>query len=681
MRFKNTLPRFNTIDLPNFIEHLQVLLAQNKAEIDRILTQSLYTWENLMTPLDDIADRLHQFFAPLAHLNAVRNHEKIRTCYTACLPILTAYESALGQNKALYEAVSSLKRQEIHSTLTDPQKKVLEDLLLDFTLSGVALNTQEKQRFTEIEQSSSDLANQFENNLLDATDGWTKHIVDVEQLKGIPEHAIVQAAKLASDQAKTGWILTLEQPCYIAVSSYAENSALREEMYYAYITRASELWPEKKQWDNTPLIEEILKLKHEQAHLLGYRNYAELSLAKKMAKTTEEVLSFLYDLADQTLPQAKEEFAELQAFGREEMGLSPLEPWDLAFVSEKKRQKQYAISQEELRPYFPQPKVLAGMFEVVHKLYGLTVQKMEGIEVWDPNVLFYNVYDDEAILRGQIYCDLYARPQKRGGAWMDDCISRRRLVNGDLQIPVAYLICNFVSPTGELPALFSHEEVTTLFHEFGHCLHHVLTKVDEPSVSGTRGVEWDAVELPSQFFENWCWEKEALHLFSGHYQTDAPLPEALFDKLWKARNFQSGLQMMRQLELSLFDFRIHAEYDPTQGGRVQEILDAIRKSYCVTPVSAYNRFAQSFSHIFAGAYAAGYYSYKWAEVLSSDAFSKFEERGIFDLKTGKEFLHMILEKGGSRPAIESFIAFRGRAPRIESLLRHTGIGTHTEEGR
>ena len=494
----------------------------------------------------------------------------------------------------------------------------------------------------------------------------------MQELAGLPAGALGLMAQTAKQRNMEGWVLTLEFPSYIPVITYADNRDLRREMYEAYVTRASDAGPHAGRWDNTPVMEKILALRHESAQLLGFNNYAEFSIAPKMAQSTEQVLGFLTDLAERSLALAKNELEEVRAFAREYHRQNELEAWDIGYYSEKLRQHRYAISKEDLKPYFPEQRVVTGMFQVVNRLYGLDIRELANVEVWHPSVRFFEICDAEGKLRGQFYLDLYARPNKRGGAWMDECISRKFDAK-KTQTPVAYLTCNFSPPVGDDPALFTHDEVLTLFHEFGHGLHHMLTKVDYPSVAGISGVPWDAVELPSQFMENWCWQREALDLIAGHYQSGAPLPEDLFHKMLAAKNFQVGMQMVRQLEFSLFDFRLHLEYDPASGPRVYETLNRVRDQVAVMKPPSFNRFPHSFSHIFAGGYAAGYYSYKWAEVLSSDAFAAFEEKGIFDRETGLRFLSTVLEQGGSREPMELFVAFRGREPTIDALLRHSGI--------
>lgn len=666
----HSLPQFNTIDINTFVKRLDALLQTNLQQITSLLTQhSNFTWNNLMQPLDDMDDTLERFWSPLAHLHAVVNSPLLRDCYQACLPKLSAYEAAIGHNQSLYNAINSIDK----STLDQAQQKILEDTLRDFELSGVALSADNKHRFEAIQARLSELSNQFENNVLDAGQDYQLHIIESTRLQGLPEHALHSARELATEKGLSGWLLNLEIPSYLAVVTYADDRALREEIYKAFVTRASDQGPTAGKYNNTSVMDEMLALRHEKARLLGFANYAELSLATKMAKSTEQVLDFLSDLTNRGHNQAEKEFDRLQLFAKEEYHIDKVEPWDIAYLSEKKMQSRYAISQEELRPFFPLPKVMEGLFTIINKLYGMTVEQVMDVDTWHADVTCYRVSDHKNKVRGYLYADLFARQDKRGGAWMDSCQTRRQLDDGSIQLPIATLTCNFAKPVANKPPTLSHDEVLTLFHEFGHCLHHVLTQVDYLGASGIHGVEWDAVELPSQFFENWCWEEEALQLLTAHVDNGQTLPKELFDKMMAARNFQSAMAMMRQLEFSLFDFRIHREFQQQKTDFIARTLADVRKQTTVVPIAPYNRFQHSFSHIFGGGYAAGYYSYKWAEVLSSDAFSRFEEEGIFNAQTGRDFLHQILEVGGSRKASDAFMAFRGREAKIDALLKHNGI--------
>jgi oligopeptidase A len=670
---QHVLPAFSAIK-PEFVEPaLNQVLDHAKLFIDDLLIKiEKPTWQSLAVPMEELDASIDQVWSPVSHLNSVMNSDELRVAYNACLPKLSEFGTELGQNEHLYKAYKTLAASDAYDDLDAAQKKVIDNALRDFRLSGVELSQQDRDRFKTISQSLTELTAKFEENLLDATHAWKKHITDDSLLAGLPDSTKAMAAQFAQRDEKEGWLFTLDFPLYMPVMSYADDRDFREEMYTAFATKASDQGPNAGQWDNTQIMSDILKLRHELAELIGFKNHAERSLATKMAQSPEQVLDFLNDLAARSRPIAEKEFEELKEFANETAGMSELEAWDVTYFAEKLRQQRYSISQEELKPYFPEDKVVAGLFAVVNRLYGLDIKERTDVDVWHKDVRFFDIFDGEGDLRGQFYLDLYARNHKRGGAWMDECLVRRQTETG-IQTPVAFLTCNFSEPVGDKPALFAHDEVTTLFHEFGHGLHHMLTKIHYAGVSGINGVPWDAVELPSQFMENWAWEREALDLISGHYETGEVLPQDLFDKMIAARNFQSAMIMVRQLEFSLFDFRLHLEFDPTQDKQVEKILAEVRDQVAVVKPPQFNRFAHSFSHIFAGGYAAGYYSYKWAEVLSADAFSKFEEKGIFDRNTGLEFLQSILEQGGSREPMDLFIEFRGRKPEIDALLRHTGI--------
>ncbi len=667
------LPLFASIVPADIEPAIDQLLKDNRAAILSLLNNNqTVSWENTLQPTEDLDDRLNRAWSPASHLHAVADNDELRQAYNACLPKLSDYATEMGQNKNLYLAYKSVSESEDYASLTDAQKKIIENALREFRLSGVELDDDKQQEYKKIKQELSLLQTRFEENLLDATQAWTRHVTDRNNLNGIPESALALATQKATSEDKEGWIFTLEYPSYMPVMQYADNSALREEMYIAYITRASNQGPDAEQWDNSEIMNDILDLRYRQAQLLGYKSYAHYSLARKMANDTNEVLDFLNDLASRSKGMAEQELKELQEFAKSEFNQETLEAWDMAYYAEKLRQHKYALSQEELRPYFPAPQVIDGLFTVVNRLYGIDVKERETVEVWHKDVRFFDIFDSTGSLRGGFYIDLYARSGKRGGAWMDECIVRKK-TGFDTQAPVAYITCNFTPPVGDDPALLTHDEVITLFHEFGHGLHHMLTLVDYPSISGINGVPWDAVELPSQFMENWCWEREALDLIARHYQTGDLISDDIFEKMIAARNFQTGMHMVRQLELSLFDFRLHLEYDSKSPLNIQSLLDEVRQQVAVVRPPDYNRFQHSFSHIFAGGYAAGYYSYKWAEVLSADAFSKFEENGIFNKSTGNEFLHSILEQGGVKEPMEMFINFRGRKPSIDALLKHSGI--------
>ena len=676
----NPLLSNNTI-LPLFSkikpEHIEPAITQLLEEARTVVKKHLqatteYTWENLIEPLENAEDKLNKAWSPVSHMNAVVNTDELRLAYNACLPKLSDYSTEMGQNEQLFNAYKVIADSNEFATLDSVQKKIIQNALRDFRLSGVDLDNEKKQRYKEISQELSRLASNYEENLMDATNAWSKVIRNEQDLAGLPPSALAQAKQTAESQDQDGWMITLQFPSYQAIMTYADDRELRREHYEAYATRASDQASDNEQWDNSLLMEQILALRHEKAQLLGFENYAELSLATKMAKKPEEVMNFLEDLADKSWRQARKDFADLQSFAKQYHGINNLQSWDLTYYSEKMRQHFYQLSQEEVKAYFPITRVLPGLFAVVEKLYGLQISEISDFDSWHPDVRFFQIHDEFGVLRGKFYFDLYARTKKRGGAWMDDCVGRKK-INDLIQTPIAYLTCNFTPPTSTEPSLLSHDDVTTLFHEFGHGLQHMLTKIDYLGVSGINGVEWDAVELPSQFMENWCWEQEALALISGHYQTGEPLPDTLFNKMLAAKNFQAGMMTVRQLEFSLFDFRIHKDYDPEKGARIYPILEQVRAQVAVINPPKFNRFAHSFSHIFAGGYAAGYYSYKWAEVLSSDAFSLFEEKGIFNQETGKLFLTTILETGGSEDAMALFIKFRGRKPTIDALLKHNGI--------
>lgn len=669
------LPPFSQIKPEHVKPAVEHAIADCKKRVETVLAHDENpTWDNLIAPLEEVNDRLGRIWSPVSHLNSVLNSEELRQAYESCLPMLSEYSTWVGQHEGLFEAYQNLAKRDNFKKLSLAQQKDVNNTLRDFRLSGIALEAGQKARFGEIKARLSDLSSRFANQVLDATQAWIKHITDEAQLAGLPESARAAAKAQAEARQLEGWVFTLDIPSYLPIMMYADDASLREELYQAYSTRASDQGPNAGEFDNTAVIEETLALKQELAELLGYENYAQLSLATKMAETEQQVLDFLDQLAERSYPQGKTELAELKAFAEQEYGISELNAWDVSYYGEKLKQHKYTISDEELRPYFPANKVVQGLFETVKRLFGVKVTERFGVEVWHPDVRFFDIYGEDGELRGSFYLDLYARANKRGGAWMDDCMGRRYREDGSLQKPVAYLTCNFNGPVGDDPALFTHNEVETLFHEFGHGIHHMLTKVEVAGVAGINGVAWDAVELPSQFLENWCWQPEALAFISGHYQTGEPLPADLLERMLAARNFHSALMMLRQLEFSLFDFRLHMATDAAAPGRVQAILDSVRDKVSVLPPPSFNRFQHGFSHIFAGGYAAGYYSYKWAEVLSSDAFSRFEEEGIFSEKTGRDFLHAILEQGGSKEPMELFKQFRGREPKIDALLRHSGIG-------
>ncbi|MCP5158823.1 MAG: oligopeptidase A [Gammaproteobacteria bacterium] len=674
-------PLLTAADLPSYTaiqpEHIEpaidAQLAANRADLERLLAANAEpTWANLIQPLEELDDRLNKTWSPVKHLHAVLDSEALRAAYNTCLPKLSAYYTEFGQHEGLYLAYQHIADGPEYDRLDATQCKVIDDALRDFKLSGITLPPHQRERYKAIMQELAQLGAQFSQNVLDATQAWTKHLTDEAQLAGLPESARASARQTAQQRGLVGWLLTLELPSYLPVLNYADDRELRREMYEAYSTRASDQGPVAGQWDNGPVMERILGLRHELAQLLDFDDYAEYSLATKMADTPRQVLDFLYGLAQRAASQAQRELDELREFTQAQFGVEELETLDIGYYSEKLRQHRYQLSQEELRPYFPITHVLSGLFTVAEKLFGISIRPVTGVEVWHPDVQVHEIVDAQGGVQGRFYLDLYTRSHKRGGAWMDGCLARRRL--GDtVRPPAAYLVCNFTPPVGADPALLTHHEVLTMFHEFGHGLHHLLTTVDYLPVTGIHGVEWDAVELPSQFLENWCWSREALDLLARHYRTGEPLPEVLYRRMLAAKHFQAGMLLVRQLEFALFDFRLHREYDPARGGRVLEVLHEVRQQVAVLIPPTWNRFPNAFTHIFSGGYAAGYYSYKWAEVLSADAFSAFEEKGIFDAATGAHFRKSILERGGSRPALANFVEFRGREPIIEPLLQLSGI--------
>ncbi|WP_070962665.1 oligopeptidase A [Vibrio sonorensis] len=668
------LPPFSEIKPEHVKPAVEQAISACREKIEQVLKENVSpTWESVIAPIEEVDDRLSRLWSPVSHMNSVVNSDELREAYESCLPTLSEYGTWVGQHKGLFEAYKGIKESSEYKALTQAQKKTITDSLRDFELSGIALPADEQHRYGEISKRMSELSSKFSNNVLDATMGWSKHIADEKELAGMPESALAAAKAAAEAKELEGYLLTLDIPSYLPVMTYCDNQELRKELYEAYVTRASDRGPNAGKWDNTEIINEQLKLRYEIARMLGFNSFSEKSLATKMAENPSQVLGFLNDLAEKVRSQGKCEVEDLRQFAKAEFGVEELNLWDIPYYSEKQKQHLFEISDEELRPYFPEEKAVSGLFEVLNRVFGMTVKEREGVNTWHESVRFFDIFDSEKTLRGSFYLDLYAREHKRGGAWMDECRVRRINVSGELQTPVAYLTCNFNKPVGDKPALFTHDEVVTLFHEFGHGIHHMLTQVETGSVSGINGVPWDAVELPSQFLENWCWEEQALAFISGHYETGEALPKSMLEKMLAAKNFQSAMFILRQLEFGLFDFTLHTEYDPETGPRVLETLAEVKAKVAVLPGLEWTRFSHSFSHIFAGGYCAGYYSYLWAEVLSSDAFSRFEEEGIFNTDTGKSFLNNILEMGGSEEPMELFKRFRGRAPEIDALLRHSGI--------
>ncbi len=671
---QHELPPFSSIEPLHVEPAIRQLIERNQHGIDELLASNeRYNWDNLLQPIEDMEDELSKAWSPVSHLNSVRNNDELREAYNACLPLLSEYSTWMGQHSALCAAYQQIADREDFSSLSAAQGKTIENALRDFRLAGVSLPPEKKQEYGELRKRLSDRGSKFGENVLDATNAWSR-LATLEQLGGLPETALASARQAAEQAGKDdGYLINLNFPSYSPVLSYCDNRELRKEVYSANCTRASDQGPHAGQWDNAAIIQETLDLRLQLAQLLGFDNYAELSLATKMADSPERVMQFLQQLAEHSRAQAQSEWQELLTFAHQQAGESALEAWDVSYYSEKLRQQRYQVSQEDIRPYLPADRVLPGLFQVVQRLYGLTVNEVEHFDSYHDDVRLFDLLQDGEVI-ARFYLDLYARAHKRGGAWMDDCRVRRQCA-GKIQVPVAYLVCNFTPPVGDAPALLTHTEMTTLFHEFGHGLHHMLTSQSVAAVSGINGVPWDAVELPSQFLENWCWERQALAFISGHHETGEPLPQELLDRMLAARNFQSAMALARQLEFSLFDFRLHLEWNSGSFTSAQELLEQVREQVAVNPPPAFNRFQNAFSHIFSGGYAAGYYSYKWAEVLSADAFSRFEEEGIFNERTGADFRSAVLEAGGSQEPMELFVAFRGREPSIEPLLRHCGIAS------
>tara|TARA_R100001377_G_scaffold80876_1_gene60039 strand:+ start:607 stop:2658 length:2052 start_codon:yes stop_codon:yes gene_type:complete len=678
----NPLLQFD--EMPNFpeigAEHIEpavtAVLSQNKEALIALLgsdaNKANPDWDSLMTPLEELEDNLGKVWSTASHLNAVTNTAPIRAAYNKCQPLITQYYTELGQNRALFECVQALEARAQQLKLTGTQRKVLKDYLLEFKLAGVDLEDEKKQQFAAVEAKLSELSTKFSNNVLDSTMAWSKLIGAQSDLVGVPEASLQAAADLAQSKDQQGYLLTLDAPCYIAISTHADNRQLREEMYTAFTTRASDQGGHDLQFDNTGIISEILACRAQLAQLLGYHSYAQVSVARKMAKSVERVNDFLADLATLAVPAAQAEFEELSDFALQEHGISALQAWDVAYYSEKLRKRNFDISQEELRPYFPLAKVQEGLFAIASRIYGIEIRPNTQMSKWNPLVQAFDVLRANEVI-ARFYFDVFTREGKRSGAWMAECRSRRKLADGSIQTPVAYLVCNYSKGSEKAPALLSHNEVTTLFHEFGHGLHHMLTAETHLRCSGISGVAWDAVELPSQLMENWCWDKQAIALISSHYQTKEPLPEALLKKLLRAKNFQAGMRTVRQLEFAMFDFKLHQLAGLFNTDLVTQVMSDVRALTSVYEVPASNRFANGFSHIFAGGYAAGYYSYKWAEVLSADVFSVFTETGVFNQVTGEDFLNKVLSRGGSDDASVLFEAFMGREPQLEALLKQDGL--------
>ncbi len=663
------LPRFSDLDASQVTAQINGLLNDNRQQIQALLHRNA-SWAHLIHPLEILENRVHRYWSAVSHLHSVCDTPSLREAYNAALPLLTEYSTEMEQNETLYRAYLSIRDHD--TTLDAAQRHIVNEAIRNFELSGIGLPEDKKKRYAELQIELSDLGAKFEQQLMDATMAWTKHINDPNRLSGLPESARAQARDCASAKNLEGWLFSLEAPSYLAIMTYADDRDLREEMYRAYCTRASDQGPLAGQFDNSEVMTTTLRLRHELANLLGFKQFSDLSLASKMAGDAHTVEQFLLDLAQRSQQQARVDLAELQTFARTHHGRDTLAVWDVAYYSEKLRQERYQISEEVIRQYFPESHVLKGVFDVAQTLFGVTIIEVDEFDRWHPSVRLFQV------MRGQrccalFYVDLHARPHKRGGAWMDDAQSRFVINRDETQLPIAFLTCNFAGPVDGQPALFTHDDVITLLHEFGHGLHHMLSEVNYLSASGIHGVEWDAVELPSQFMENYGWDATVLKSLSAHVDSGEPLPDDMIAQMLKARNFQSSMQMLRQIEFSLFDWYLHDQYngDPQH---VMKTLHKVRAHVAVIVPPEFNRFAHSFSHIFAGGYAAGYYSYKWAEVLSADAFAKFEEEGLFNRDCGDAFCREILAVGGTRPAAQSFAAFRGRAPTIDALLRHNGIG-------
>lgn len=663
------LPQFNEIKPDHISPAIESLIAEGHDLVERLATSpEMPTWHDFVLPFEDHSEKLSRAWGPVGHMNAVVNTPELREAYNDNLAKLTAYYSDLSQDERLYKKFKALQSSSTFTSLTPAQQTIINNEVRDFKLGGAELSDKEKARFKVIAESLSKLTSQFEENILDTTNDFTHLVTEASALAGIPQDAIDTAKNLAKEAGKDGWLFTLHFPSYLPVLQYADNRELREVLYRAYATRASEFG--KSEWDNTPLIAEILKLREEEAKLLGYQNFAEVSLAAKMADSPSQVKEFLATLAKRAKPYAEQDIKALEAYAKT-LGFSDMQAWDIAYISEKLRQEKYAFSDQEVKQYFPEDKVKAGLFKVTETIFDVQVTPAKA-PTWHEDASFYQISNAQGQAIAYFYFDLYARKGKRGGAWMDECITRRKTTQG-IELPVAYLTCNFSAPVGDKPALFTHDEVETLFHEFGHGLHHMLTQVNEYSVSGIKGVEWDAVELPSQFMENFCWEWDVLRHMTAHVDTGEQLPRALFDKMLAAKNYHAGMQTLRQIEFALFDIRLHSEFDPNGNQTAQDVIEGVRDEVAVIRPPAWNRFPNNFSHIFAGGYAAGYYSYKWAEVLSADAYSLFEEMGVLSKEAGTRFKTEVLEQGGSRPALESFVAFRGREPSMDALLRHNGM--------
>ncbi|MGE0860070.1 MAG: M3 family metallopeptidase [Gammaproteobacteria bacterium] len=664
------VPRYAELDAAGAVARIDALLATQRARIAALTAAAQPDWDGIVAPMEEMADELHRLFGPLSHLHNVADNEALRAAYTECVARVSAFGAELEQNAALCAAYQKLRASPAFAGYDRAQRRLIDNALRDFRLGGVDLPEATKARVTTLRVELAQLANRFEEQVLDATQGYALDVDDETRLAGLPPSTLAMARARAEQQGRGGWRLTLDLPCYVPAMSNLADRGLRRTLYEAYTTRASDQGPQAGKHDNGPVMHELLARRQELARLLGFGNYAELSLATKMAPSTAAVIAFLEDLAREARPAAAREVAELADFARAELGLETLDAWDVAYAAEQLRRHRYQLNQEELRPYFPLPRVRAGLFDIVGRVFGLAFEPVSGVDTWHPDVEFHAVKNADGEPLGFFYLDLYARAGKRSGAWMDDCLPRWQH-GAATQLPVAYLNCNFTPPQEGRPSLLTHDEMTTLFHEFGHGLHHLLTTIGRPAVAGINGVPWDAVELPSQFLENWCWSRESLDLLSAHVDSGEPLPQALFERLNSARHFQAGMQTVRQLEFALFDFKLHRDYSP--GLDIQALLDEVRRAVAVVTPPPWNRFQHSFTHIFAGGYAAGYYSYKWAEVLSADAFERFTEEGLFNPATGRAFRETVLANGGAEDALELFRRFRGRDPEVAALLRQAGL--------
>ena len=671
LKFAN-LPAFEKITSKDMYQAISFLVQENKKIVKKIESLEKLTWKNFIYRMEESDDKIAKAWAPIRHLNSVMNDVKTRNQYEKSLSLLTSHYGKIGQNKKLFNQYQRFY-EENKKNLNSSQKKLLADVLQGFKLSGVHLAPKQRKLFRDSQEKLANLESNFEQNILDSTNSWSKNYKTEKILKGMPKNSLEIASEVAAIRKQDGFTLTLDQPCYMAVMTYAESQALRKTFYLAYASRASNKFPLKGNWDNTNNIAEILSLRQTIANILGYKNFAEYSLATKMAKSTQQVIDFLNNLKVKAIGKSKEEMVVLKKYAKKKLNIKIVNPWDLAYVSEKYKKENYGVSQEELKQYFPVENVIKGLFKLVKSLYGIEVKIKKTKSVWHPDVRLYEIFDKNKNLRGKFYFDLYARPNKRGGAWMDECIQRRLKSNGSVQAPVAFITCNSSPATKASPAFFTHYDVETLFHEFGHGLQHMLTKVDYAGISGISGVEWDAVELPSQFMENWCWEKDVLDTFAFHFETNQKLPNKLFKKLLATKNYNSGMALLRQIEFSLFDFLLHMNEEKKKKKLTETVLQSVRKETSLLAVHKNNKFQNSFAHIFSGGYAAGYYSYKWAEVLSADAFMAFKENKLVDRKVGNNFMKKILETGGSKPALELFVDFRGREPIIEPHLKSLGL--------